>query len=485
MDQGKRAVAWPPTADARKTKKPCCDPPTTTTGGGSTVPDISSLLSSLSVAKRHRPSADDDHHALKRPRRHDALAQLLHARMRELEICRDETDMEEEEDEGASNRIGPRHRDWSSFSQDMLRLICGLLPLADVPRFAAVCRHWSSCAFPVYPADTAPVLLSTVVTGAGSSVRCYHPFLHKMFVVATPPQTRLPQGSRVFSAAADGCLMLRTPRKTIMFAPLLYDGGSVFETPQREDDQGFMCAPPEQHHDDGHRDVFAVYLELGVIKIQSWDRGRWKSLHIGGTYFRMSCNPVMHRGKLYCLGQEGNLGVYDPRKIKWRVLRKPASFGSEFQYKNCYLVESQGELLAALTDNIRMPAIHVLRLDEKKMKWEKMESLGGYSLFTGTTSSILVARPPQSMANKVFLPRFYGRPQVIHAELASSGGHLFFVAKEAMPKNDEDGGAWCYDLESGSHRPFAGASCKNLLQHVWVRLGRAASPASDDLMVIG
>uniref|UniRef100_A0ACD5V8H4 Uncharacterized protein n=1 Tax=Avena sativa TaxID=4498 RepID=A0ACD5V8H4_AVESA len=463
MDRGKRAVAWPPPADERKTKKSCCDPPTTTTGdSGSTVPDISSLLSSLSVAKRHRPSAADNHHALKRPRRHDALAQLLHARMRELEICCDGTDMEEEKEKGTSNGIGPRHRDWSSFSQDMLRLICSLLPLADVPRFAAVCRHWSSCAFPVYPADTAPVLLNTMVTGAGSSVRCYHPFLHKMFVLATPPQTRLPQGSRVFSAAADGCLMLRTPRKTIMFAPLLHDGGSMFETPQREDDEGFMCcAPSEQHHCDDRRKIFAVYPELGTMKIQNWDGGRWKSLHIGETFFRMSCNPVMHRGKLYCLGQEGNLGVYDPSKIRWRVLSKPASFGSEFQYKNCYLVESQGELLAALTDNVRMPAIHVLRLDEKKMKWQKMESLDGRSLFTGTMSSLLVARPPQSMANKVFLPRFYGRPQVIHAQLASSGGRLFFVAKEAMPKEDEDGGgAWWYDPESDSHRPFTGASCK-------------------------
>ncbi|KAM0883055.1 hypothetical protein ACQ4PT_031882 [Festuca glaucescens] len=488
MDRGKRAVDWPPTADERKTKKPCCacEPPTT-----ATVPDISSLLSSLSVAKRHRSSAaDDDHHALKRPRNHhhhDALAQLLHARMRGLEICSDETDMEH-----ASNSIRPRHRDWSNFTPDMLRLICGRLPLADVPRFAAVCRHWSSCAFPVYPADTAPVLLSTVITGAGSSVRCYHPCLHKMFIIATPPQTRLPQGSRVFSAAADGCLMLRTPRKTVLFAPLLDDGGSVFETPQREDDEGFMCCAPPQHGDDdshcNHHKVYVVYPELDAIKIQSWDGRSWRSFHNSENFFKtsFSCNPVIHRGKLYCLGQEGNLGVYDPGKIKWRVLPKPASFGSEFQYKNCYLVESQGELLAALTGgNSGMPAIHALRLNEKKMKWERMESLGGRTLFTGTTSSLSMARPPQSMANKVFLPRFYGRPQVIHAELASSGGRLFFVAKEAMPKKDEDGGGvWCYDLDSDSHRPFAGASCKNLLQHVWVHLGRVAS-TRNDLMVIG
>ncbi|CAM0954953.1 unnamed protein product [Alopecurus aequalis] len=499
MDRGKRAEGWPPTAaEIKKTKKQCCDcdhPPTATTGGSSgTVPDegLSSLFSSLSVAKRHRPSAADDHHhhALKRPRHH---AQPLHDQMRGLEISCDETDMEEE-----SSSVRPPHCrddvDWSGFLPEMLWLICRRLPLADVPRFASVCKHWSSCAFPVYRADAAPVLLSTVVTGAGS-VRCYHPDLHKMFVLATPPQT---QGCRVFSADSSGCLMLRTARKTVMFVNLLDDdagGSSVFETPQRENDEGFMlCAPPEQQHGNGDRPydrrIFSVYPEMGNVRIQSWDGGSWKSFH-GGGFFRMShsCNPVMHKGKLYCLGEEGDLGVYDPIKTRWRVLPKPSGFAPGIPYKNCYLVQSEGELLAALTGSNGTP-VHVLKLDEKNMKWKMVKSLGGRALFTGTTSSLSMASPLQAMANKVYLPKFYGRPQVIQAELASSGGRLFFVAKdrEAMWKEDANssGSAWCCDLESASSgEGLAGGSCKSLLQYMWVHLGNSASPTSDDGMVIG
>jgi hypothetical protein len=67
-----------------------------------------------------------------------------------LEIRCDETDME---DESSRIIIGPpqcRGRfDWSEFLPELLRLICRRLPLADVPRFASVCKHWSSCAFPV------------------------------------------------------------------------------------------------------------------------------------------------------------------------------------------------------------------------------------------------------------------------------------------------------------------------------------------------
>jgi hypothetical protein len=289
--------------------------------------------------------------------------------------------------------------------------------------------------------------------------------------------------------------MLRTPRKTVMFVNLLDgDASSVFETSPRKNDRGFMCCAPSEKHSDGDRPydrrIFAVYPDMGRVRIQSWDRGSWKSFHSGAGFFTMSssCNPVMHKGKVYCLGEDGGLGVYDPIKTKWRVLPEPTGFGPGISYKNCYLIESQGELLAALTGGNEAP-VHVLRLNKKEMKWQAMESLGGRALFTGTTSSLGMARPPQSMANKVYLPRHYGRPQVIQAELASSGGRLFFVAKEEMLKEDvgTGGAVWCYDLESGSssERCFNRSSYRNMLQYMWVHLGNSTPPMSDDVMVIG
>lgn len=85
------------------------------------------------------------------------------------------------------------------------------------------------------------------------------------------------------------------------------------------------------------------------------------------------------------------------------------------------------------------------------------------------------------MADKVYLPRFYGRLRVIQAELAASDGRLFFVSKAAEQEQQglvtasgggDYGGPWCYDMESDSGGQFTGS--KTLLQYFWVHLGRVA-----------
>ena len=202
------------------------------------------------------------------------------------------------------------------------------------------------------------------------------------------------------------------------------------------------------------------------------------------------CSPVMHKGLWYCLGKEGRLGVYDPKRISWRVLRKPSSFGPEFRHQNCYLVDSNQELLAVLTRRNGTP-IHVLKLNEKEMTWERMDSLGSRAIFTGTLASLSMAKPPKAMANKVYLPKFYGRPQIIPAKLTASGGRLFFVPEQKEMQHPSSNksvhsfmreydtcvrkdGAWCYDLEldSGVDKEISG--CKNMLQYIWVHLGLAS-----------
>ncbi|CAN6338214.1 unnamed protein product [Urochloa humidicola] len=207
--------------------------------------------------------------------------------------------------------------------------------------------------------------------------------------------------------------------------------------------------------------------------------------------FTMSwSSPVLHKGLWYFLGEGGSLGVYDPKTIDWSVLDRPTSFGSEFPHKDCYLVESSQELLAVLIGRGGTP-IHVLKLNEEEMTWERMDSLGSRAIFTGTMASLSMAKPPKAMANKVYLPRFYGRPQIIPAKLITCRGRFFFVPERKemqqpssnkpvynfMREQDTCGdkdGAWCYDmqLDSGVDKEIVG--CKNMLQYIWVHLGHAS-----------
>ena len=123
-------------------------------------------------------------------------------------------------DEEENNQKPP----WSQLLPELVSMICHRLCPTDVPRFRAVCKHWNSCAFPVYPADSTPVLISNTISDSGL-IRCYSPYLNKMFIVRTP--LRAPE-SRIFSAAANGWIILRRPDKTVMFGSLL--DGSAFET---------------------------------------------------------------------------------------------------------------------------------------------------------------------------------------------------------------------------------------------------------------
>ncbi|CAL5004112.1 unnamed protein product [Urochloa decumbens] len=327
-------------------------------------------------------------------------------------------------------------RPWSeSLPELLISMICHRLHPMDIPCFRAVCKRWNnSSEFTFYPADLTPILISDTITDSGL-LRCYSPYFNKMFVVRTP--LRAP-GSRILSLEPNGWAMLRGPEKTVSLGNLF--NGSTFKTTESEFCGGYFCSSRE----DGTGDpelcgIVGMYATTYGVKFQSWDGESTKYFEGQRSEFAMlQCKPVLHKGLWYCIGERARLGVFDPMKSEWRVLEEPNGFGPDLAYKNCYLVESQEELLVVLT---------------------------------------------VAMANKVYLPKFYGCPQVIQAALIVSRGSLGFVPERSSSEsvdtmlgsgNGDNGGAWFYDLEldSGVDKQIIG--CKSLMQYIWVDLGRAS-----------
>lgn len=202
--------------------------------------------------------------------------------------------------------------------------------------------------------------------------------------------------------------MLRGPEKTVSLASPL--DGSTFDTTESEFYGGYFCSSREDVTGVPElRGVVGMYALKYGVKFQSWDGESSKYFQGQRSEFAMLyCKPVLHKGLWYCIGERGRLGVFDPMKSEWSVLEEPNGFGTELKYKNC-------------------TPINVLRLNEEEMAWERVESLGSRAIFTGTLSSRSMDKPPGAMANKVYLPKFYGCPQVIQAELTNSVGRLGFV----------------------------------------------------------
>ncbi|GJN34092.1 hypothetical protein PR202_gb22731 [Eleusine coracana subsp. coracana] len=108
-----------------------------------------------------------------------------------------------------------------------------------------------------------------------------------------------------------------------------------------------------------------------------------------------------------------------------RILDKPTDPG--FEYDDFYLFESdEGELMAIFM-NRRETLLSIEKLNEHTMEWEKVGSLEGRALFTGTLMTMMVKTSVKWMQNKVFFPRLYHWPGIIQ---------YAFVPKSPMVSQD-------------------------------------------------
>lgn len=161
------------------------------------------------------------------------------------------------------------------------------------------------------------------------------------------------------------------------------------------------------------------------VGVYTWQHGEdhWRKqdfVYTEMTPFPVaSNNPVFCRGKFYCLGRRGNLGVFDIGRSKddprsaWEILDKPKAIHAEMELLDedhegrefIYLVELEGERVSVFMRNAAVPP-RVFKLDETKMAWIEVEDIGGAALFLDRRASYAVASPEGGHGNRIFFPMY-------------------------------------------------------------------------------
>ncbi|KAM0880060.1 hypothetical protein ACQ4PT_033845 [Festuca glaucescens] len=337
---------------------------------------------------------------------------------------------------------------WSSLPVDLLILILNRLRWSSHPSFALVCRQWRSAVSPFYPAWITPLLLNTTDAGT-TNVQYYSPYFQINFEV---DETLEASGAKI--CCANG-------RYVTLCQPRL---GLVMNVDLLTDDFYYLPRIPQLWFEyivsDGMGNMFAVdaTVEQAIATCTQNSDGEWGSwdYYDHGPELRASpmCNPVFHGGLLYLLLEDGRLAVYDKCKDEhgFEILNKPQSFG--FECKDRYLVESdQHELMAVLVGRRGM-SMNIVKLNEQTMEWEKMASLEGRTLFTGTLTTIMKKTGIKWMQNKIFMARLYDWSDVVYADRVECDGESAFVPKSrgfdtinAKVGNEAYGtNMWSYEL---------------------------------------
>ncbi|GMY30856.1 f-box/kelch-repeat protein [Fagus crenata] len=125
-------------------------------------------------------------------------------------------------------------------------------------------------------------------------------------------------------------------------------------------------------------------------------------------------SPIFYRGAFYYLGQKGNLGILklNDEEHSWKVLtelKQPCT-----GYIQNFLVECDGELLSVFLDHFGK-WVRVFKLNELKMTWMRIESLGNYVLYVSRSSSFSVKATTHGTGNKIYFPRFCGQSIVFYS----------------------------------------------------------------------
>ena len=172
------------------------------------------------------------------------------------------------------------------------------------------------------------------------------------------------------------------------------------------------------------KDCFVIGLpfwgnEFGIVRRgeESWNTFRFKR-SLPGDLLLSNCNPILYKGRCYCLCESGELGVFDlneylrnpecQNSFDWTHNIVPSEFPAELldSVLQGYLLESNGQLFSVFELRDYAPCFHVFSLNPNKsrMKWHAVKNLRDQMFYVSAAGSFSETAVARGAGNKIYLP---------------------------------------------------------------------------------
>ncbi|TVU37134.1 hypothetical protein EJB05_10431, partial [Eragrostis curvula] len=305
---------------------------------------------------------------------------------------------------------------WFRLPVEMVEELVSRISFSDYLNVRQVCKGWSSIVKPFQFAERYPIypMLMSICSSTTGVFKMFDPIVEWEYTVKNSSLAPCTDYQMLLFAKHGWVLVMRGQNHMYAANPFngervdlpeipwpgnQFDGVSFSSTPNSPD-----CTVCCIHKKRTQGRTDSLYVMVWRVGDEHWT----KEVIGDETQFRTAYNnPVFYHGEFYCLGTSGQLGIFNPDNMTWRVLDKPEPVLDDDPLpgdRYCHLLEFRDDLIAIFRQHNDRP-IDLYRLDKSHMAWTKVEKLDGEVIFVDNWNVVMVPAPRDDCCNKIYMPK--------------------------------------------------------------------------------
>ncbi|KAL7240743.1 hypothetical protein ACSBR2_006401 [Camellia fascicularis] len=315
---------------------------------------------------------------------------------------------------------------WSDLPPELLSMILSNLFLGDSSNFRATCRSWQSITTPFPPPTNSalsklPYLM--ILNGGDDGCKFFQPLRNETYhdklsnIIISNDELK----DAKIRVSKYGWLLMSGGGTIFFFNPFTE---VIIKLPNIYWANDFMSVSFSSPPTSSDCLVIGIcwgflHIELCIIK-RGDDRWTFHEFQNNRRFALYDASPpVLYNGKLYCLGNGGDVGVLDLSSgLSWSIICccKPILAWPRFKYQcqKSFMVNCDGGMLVVFVTHEER-RVRLIKLIVPDMEWQDVQSLGNKMLFLSHGASLLVEAVKEGMANKIYFPNFHGENGVFYS----------------------------------------------------------------------